>query len=54
VRLVLELARSVGVTMTQGEANLAVLEAAAEHYGSRDMSALAQYMSDLTTPAPGH
>ena len=53
VRLVLDLARSLGVTMTQGEANLAVLEAAAEHYGSRDMSALVEYMSGLTTRAPG-
>lgn len=54
MQLVLELARSLSVTMAQGEANLAVLDAAAEQYGSRDMSALAEYMSGLAGDrAPG-
>ena len=47
VQLALELAGSLSVAMTQGEANLAVLDAAAEQYGSRDMSALAEYLRGL-------
>lgn len=45
LRLILGLAESVGVTMSQGAANLAVTEAAiASGLGDRDMSAIAEHL----------
>jgi 3-hydroxyisobutyrate dehydrogenase/2-hydroxy-3-oxopropionate reductase len=50
VRLILDLAASLGVVMTQAEANLAVLDAAVDEYGERDMSALATYLRTKARP----
>jgi len=48
VRLILDLADTLGVVMVQSQANLGVLDAAVEQYGKSDMSALASDMRSLT------
>jgi 3-hydroxyisobutyrate dehydrogenase-like beta-hydroxyacid dehydrogenase len=53
VRLVLDLAEDVHVVMTQGKANLAVLDDAVTAFGERDMAALAGYIRQLSGPRTG-
>jgi 3-hydroxyisobutyrate dehydrogenase-like beta-hydroxyacid dehydrogenase len=52
VRLVLDLANDLDVVMTQAEANLAVLDAAAGAFGEHDMAALKSYIRQHSGSRP--